>query len=173
VTDYFADSFQDLHRLLQATDTNSTIFRGQSRCSDELRPCVGRMRFILAAKSRESEELTMYRKFKERALPFLEFTPASEWDWIALAEHHGLPTRLLDWTLNPLVATYFAVEEDDCDEDGVVFTLSSVARAEIDAIQDRSPCARCSASYPGILRGASTRSRAYSRSTRTRPKHFR
>jgi hypothetical protein len=42
--------------------------------------------------------------------------------WLFLAQHYGLPTRLLDWTENPLVATYFAVERPD--DDGCIWALS-------------------------------------------------
>lgn len=57
------------------------------------------------------DEREALQRFKAAARPYLTAVPDSEWDWLALAQHNGLPTRLLDWTTNPLVALYFAVGE--------------------------------------------------------------
>jgi hypothetical protein len=108
------DSFGALHDAVQGYGTKTIIFRGVKDINYRLVPKVGRYKKFkeLTIEKLEKEERTMLRLFRERAWPILPNAKSSDWEFLALAQHHGLPTRLLDWTRNPSVGAYFAVEND-------------------------------------------------------------
>lgn len=118
------DNFEDLHKIIQSHDQNTTVYRGVKDNSFELIPKVGRKGIKWNGKTVKDAEKYMLKLFKQRAIPFLTFSPKNDWEWLALAQHHGLPTRLLDWSRNPLVAAYFSVNEE-AKTDSAIYVLKS------------------------------------------------
>lgn len=81
-------------------------FRGQRQYEWKLLPG------LLRQDCRVSEG-SLLSRFKQSAAMLVGTRPAGEFDWIFLMQHYGVPTRLLDWSENPLVGLYFATEQVD------------------------------------------------------------
>jgi hypothetical protein len=77
-------------------------YRGSTNSEHELVPSLGRGPFGI------KNERALINMFKQNAVQFVEYRPQSQWEWLFLARHHAVPTRLLDWTESPLIGLYFA-----------------------------------------------------------------
>ncbi|MFJ7007944.1 FRG domain-containing protein [Pseudomonas putida] len=119
--------FVNIIDSLKPDEPNSLWFRGQSDASYQLTPGALRDtkqshdylgRKIKDCRPRISSgglhsgphTETMLAEFKNFARPFLEQQPTNEFEWMFVAQHHRLPTRLLDWSTNALVALFFAAQ---------------------------------------------------------------
>jgi len=119
-------SFQEFVRIATAKSRDGWLFRGHESASWQLLPTIDRHRINgLSARMFETDLLV---EFRHRVRPFISQEPSDLWEWLAIAQHHGLVTRLLDWTTNPLVGLYFAVEEDHHGGDSVVWCYRPKSR---------------------------------------------
>lgn len=116
------------------------LFRGQ-REDLPLLPKLARLK--LNGNLLDVEKLIL-EEFKRSCSSFTEIQPDNNWDLLALAQHHGLPTRLLDWSYSALVALWFAVQKEPEEhqglkKNGVVWVLCPEVEDFRDTSKDEDP----------------------------------
>ena len=107
----------------------TVVFRGLARADYSNVTSLARLAGDYPAVERHL--LRNFRKYAYQRAP-----GPTTWDWLALGQHHGLPTRLLDWTFSPLVALHFA----------------TASWPEQDAVLWSVDCAQVHDSLPRVLR---------------------
>lgn len=126
IDEFAIDGLDGYVKHLSRSDDWGAIWLYRGQAAD--RPLVPRL-YRLDFSPTTREYLRYYHEvekrilgyFQRHAIPMLVSVPENQNEWLALAQHYGMPTRLLDWTLNPLVALYFAVEAAGIEEDSVVW----------------------------------------------------
>ena len=91
-------------------------FRGHANKNWNLVPSIFR--------DEGKKEIDYLKEFKQDATLLVEPRPREPYEWLFIMRHNHIPTRLLDWTESPLVATFFAVNDiAHNDEDGALWNL--------------------------------------------------
>ena len=99
---------------------DTLFYRGQASEDFKLIPSIGRNCIEGKEEVLLQYERAIFEDFKRKYSMFTDVRPKNDMEFLFLAQHYGLPTRLLDWTYNPLIALYFACCSHN-DKNGVVF----------------------------------------------------
>ena len=123
-------SWQELVAALVRSDTSRWwIFRGMGDARWDLDSSLTRVlkRSTWPHSDGRAAERSAIGYFKQQARGELRDPPdnLNLWGWLALMQHYGAPTRLLDWTMSPFVACYFAYESAEDGHDAALWALQA------------------------------------------------
>ena len=104
---------------------DSGVFRGSADADLPLLTSLDRLGGAGKPHTKAELEEHILRNFIRYSRPHIGGEALNDWEQLISAQHHGVPTRLLDWTYSPLVATFFATRpaEDEDERDRAVWRL--------------------------------------------------
>jgi hypothetical protein len=102
---------------------DSGVYRGDGDARGPLLTSLDKLGGLEPPHSKADLEAHILRNFIRYSRPYFPTPPVNEWEVLVTAQHHGLPTRLLDWTYSPLVAAHFATVEAGLESDRAVWRL--------------------------------------------------
>ena len=114
---------ESVFHLRQATNNPKLVYRGHGDLTYRLLPSVGREARYASRKKlfSRTDEIDLLHRFRRRAYPHFGRS-LSAGEALFIGRHHGLPTRLLDWTANALYGLYFACITKE-KKDGAVWAM--------------------------------------------------
>lgn len=111
-------------------------FRGQANFGWPVQPSVYRFEGFQRYQTVQFEKFLFDARPKEPAPPLIH--TAYELEWLMVAQHYAIPTRLLDWSSDILVALYFACDDrDNMEEDGALFICDQTDYPMFNAYNER------------------------------------
>ena len=121
-------SWEEYLSIISDSPCQNWAFRGQRDASAPLFSALSRyfMAFKIDQRAWRDQEKRILRVFKRKAIHFLDHVPDhdDDFEWLALMQDHGAPTRLLDFSWSPYVAAFFALHNTT--EEGVIWACNPV-----------------------------------------------
>lgn len=133
------DPWLDFVENISGKADGTWYFRGQKNAAWSLIPNIARPDVCGPLGYSVSEEKSLLQRFRDEAVMFIK-EDFQTIEWLALAQHHGLPTRLLDWSSNPLTAAWFACQDESNTHDVAIHMIRH-RKSDVETSRDFNPFA--------------------------------